>query len=89
MLAEVRDAHQQVRLGGLAGAEHAIDVGLPVDGVARAQQRRAEQVGIRESLPEQRLARLGERDDLLVVPDLQVAVGEDEIRVARLRVRGI
>ena len=35
LLAEVRDAHEQVRFGRLAGAEDAVDVLLPLGDVAR------------------------------------------------------
>jgi hypothetical protein len=52
VLAEVRDSHQQVRLCGLAGAKHLVDVLLALGGVAGAQQGRPEQIGIREIVPE-------------------------------------
>ena len=46
------------------------------------EQRRPEQVGIRGVVAEQLRARLQQRDDLAVLPGLQVAVGEHEIGIA-------
>ena len=83
----MRDAHQQVRFGRLAGAEHAVDVLLPLGLVPRVQQRRAQQEGIGEVVAEHRPARLQQRDHFLILPGLQVAVGEHQVRVLRLGLR--
>ena len=56
----------------------------PSTDVVRVQQRRAEQVRVGEVVAEHLLARLQQRDELLVLPGLQVAVGEDQVGVLRL-----
>ena len=82
--AEVRDADQQVRFRRLAGAEYAVHVLLPLGVVAAVQQRGAEQIRVGEVVAEHLLARLQQRDELLILAGLQVAVGQHQIRVLGL-----
>ena len=84
----MRDAHEQVRFGGLAGAKHPVDVLLPLGRVAGVQQRGAEQIGIGEVVAEHLLARRQERDEILVLTRLQVAVGEHERGAPGVRLEG-
>jgi hypothetical protein len=84
LLAKVGHPHQQVALGGLAGAEDAIDVSLPFVRFADVQQRGAEQVRVSHVAAEHRLARLQQRHHLRVLAGLHVAVGEDQVRGLRL-----
>jgi hypothetical protein len=84
----MRDAHQQVPFGRVARAEDPLHVLLAFRLVARLQEPGAEQVRECQVVTEHRLARLQQRDRVLRLPCLQIAVGEEDVRVLRLRLHG-